>query len=255
MKKSSPTLVPFFEKGLKHGQVYSSKEVRTRGRELEKKHGLSKDLARDLARAIPKGSAADCWVKQPEEAVSAWQLGRDLYDIGLAAKHTAGIINSVKQLGRTEIDRTESFDINDSINQGLALLQSDLRRVSVQLYYDELPAFQGSQTELIQVWVNILKNACDAMKASESAKIEIHTRVSNNRIFVTIGNNGPEIDEATRRKIFQPDFTTKKTGLSFGLGLGLSIVKRIVSGYNGTIVVKSDSEKTIFRIKLATGVG
>ncbi|MEF1300100.1 histidine kinase, partial [Vibrio parahaemolyticus] len=43
---------------------------------------------------------------------------------------------------------------------------------------------------------------------------------------------------------------TKKGGLSFGLGLGLSIVKRIIAGYNGSIVVKSDSEKTIFRIKL-----
>ncbi len=80
--------------------------------------------------------------------------------------------------------------------------------------------------------------------------IEIHTRESKGKILVTIANNGPEIDEATRRKIFRPNFTTKKGGLSFGLGLGLSIVKRIIAGYNGSIVVKSDSEKTIFRIKL-----
>ncbi len=113
-----------------------------------------------------------------------------------------------------------------------------------------LPKFKGSSTELVQIWANIMKNACDAMEDTAEPAIEIATRYTNKRILVTISNNGPEIDELTRRQIFQPNFTTKKGGLSFGLGLGLSIVKRIVSGYGGTIAVKSGSEKTIFRIKL-----
>ncbi|MDG2664392.1 ATP-binding protein, partial [Vibrio parahaemolyticus] len=175
---------------------------------------------------------------------------RDLHDLRIASKHTVGIVRSVKQLGRTDIDLDEAININDSINRALALLQSDLRRVSVRFSPADLPAFIGSQTELVQVWVNILKNACDALGETEKPGIEIHTRESKGKILVTIANNGPEIDEATRRKIFRPNFTTKKGGLSFGLGLGLSIVKRIIAGYNGSIVVKSDSEKTIFRIKL-----
>jgi signal transduction histidine kinase len=91
------------------------------------------------------------------------------------------------------------------------------------------------------------------MLQTESPQIDIQTKLSNQRILVTIANNGPEIDEPTRRKIFQPNFTTKKGGLSFGLGLGLSIVKRIVSENGGTIVVKSDKESTIFRVKLPVG--
>lgn len=88
------------------------------------------------------------------------------------------------------------------------------------------------------------------MLETDKPEIEIQTRLSKQRILITIANNGPEIDETTRRKIFQPSFTTKKGGLSFGLGLGLSIVKRIVSGYGGNVALKSDSERTIFRIKL-----
>ena len=249
--QTNPELISFFEVGLTQGQTYTSKEVRERGRVLEKKHKLAKDLARELARALPEDGPVEDWLEQPELAMKAWQLGRDLYDLSLASLHTVGIVKSVKQLGRTEIAHDEVVDINDTLTQAQALLQSDLRGISVLFNPATLPPFIGSQTELMQVWINILKNASDALRWTDDPKIEIHTRYSNGWFYITMGNNGPEIDEATRRKIFQPDFTTKKTGLSFGLGLGLSIVKRIVSGYGGSVAVKSDTERTIFRIKLA----
>ncbi|MBT0108207.1 cyclic nucleotide-binding domain-containing protein [Vibrio alginolyticus] len=250
LEEVHPEASQFFDFGLMHGQKVSSSEARKRGRHFEKYYGLTKEVARDLARAVPNNFLSEHWLKRPEEAIRFWQMGRDLHDLRIASKHTVGIVRSVKQLGRTDIDLDEAININDSINRALALLQSDLRRVSVRFSPADLPAFIGSQTELVQVWVNILKNACDALGETEKPGIEIHTRESKGKILVTIANNGPEIDEATRRKIFRPNFTTKKGGLSFGLGLGLSIVKRIIAGYNGSIVVKSDSEKTIFRIKL-----
>ncbi|MCQ9101708.1 ATP-binding protein [Vibrio alginolyticus] len=250
LEEVHPEASQFFDFGLMQGQKVSSSEARKRGRHFEKYYGLTKEVARDLARAVPNNFLSEHWLKRPEEAIRFWQMGRDLHDLRIASKHTVGIVRSVKQLGRTDIDLDEAININDSINRALALLQSDLRRVSARFSPADLPAFIGSQTELVQVWVNILKNACDALGETEKPGIEIHTRESKGKILVTIANNGPEIDEATRRKIFRPNFTTKKGGLSFGLGLGLSIVKRIIAGYNGSIVVKSDSEKTIFRIKL-----
>ncbi|HHF0539150.1 TPA: ATP-binding protein [Vibrio alginolyticus] len=250
LEEVHPEASQFFDFGLMQGQQVSSSEARKRGRHFEKYYGLTKEVARDLARAVPNNFLSEHWLKRPEEAIRFWQMGRDLHDLRIASKHTVGIVRSVKQLGRTDIDLDEAININDSINRALALLQSDLRRVSVRFSPADLPAFIGSQTELVQVWVNILKNACDALGETEKPGIEIHTRESKGKILVTIANNGPEIDEATRRKIFRPNFTTKKGGLSFGLGLGLSIVRRIIAGYNGSIVVKSDSEKTIFRIKL-----
>ncbi|MEF2143607.1 ATP-binding protein [Vibrio alginolyticus] len=250
LEEVHPEASQFFDFGLMQGQKVSSSEARKRGRHFEKYYGLTKEVARDLARAVPNNFLSEHWLKRPEEAIRFWQMGRDLHDLRIASKHTVGIVRSVKQLGRTDIDLDEAININDSINRALALLQSDLRRVSVRFSPADLPAFIGSQTELVQVWVNILKNACDALDETEKPGIEIHTRESKGKILVTIANNGPEIDEATRRKIFRPNFTTKKGGLSFGLGLGLSIVKRIIAGYNGSIVVKSDSEKTIFRINL-----
>ncbi len=250
LKHATPEQVPFFEQGLKQGQILSSREVRTRGREVEEEYGLPKEQSRKLARAIPEGPVAEGWLSNFDEAIEAWQLGRDLYDLGLASRHTVGIVKSVKQLGRTEIAHDEVVYINDSIMQAKALLQGDLRPIKVNFTSEGLPPFIGSQTELMQVWINILNNACDALKGTADPKIDIHTRYSNEWFYITIANNGPEISESIRRKVFQPDFTTKKSGLSFGLGLGLAIVKRIVAGYDGSIALKSDSEKTIFRIKL-----
>lgn len=245
-----PEASQFVDQGLLFGQNISSAEVRRRGRELEATYGIERDTARELARAVPEGALSAYWLKSPKQAVRYWSIGRDLHDMRLAARHSVGIVRSVKQLGRTDIDTDELLDVNDSINKALVLLQSDLRRISVHLSPAAMPMVRASATELVQIWANIIKNASDAMAQTTDPIIDISTRVSNRFVLVTIANNGPEIDEATRRKIFRPNFTTKKGGLSFGLGLGLAIVKRIISGYGGSIAVKSNQEKTIFRIKL-----
>lgn len=250
LEEVHPEASQFFDYGLIQGQKTSSSEARKRGKLFEEKYNLDKTLAKELARALPSDEVSKHWLKSPEQAIRFWQMGRDLHDLRIASKHTVGIVKSVKQLGRAEIDTEQELDINDSINRAVALLQSDLRRVAVRIRPAELPSFRGSQTELVQVWVNIIKNACDAMANTKEPEIDIQTRQNKNRILITIANNGPEIDSVTRRKIFDPNFTTKKGGLSFGLGLGLSIVRRIIAGYGGTIAIKSDPEQTLFRIKL-----
>lgn len=250
LDKVHPEAQSFFTFGLQHGQKVSSQEARERGDLLAKQYRLDKAIARDLARAVPENALSEHWLANPHLAVRYWQMGRDLHDLRLAVKHTVGIVKSVKQLGRTEISLDEQVDLNDTLNRALALLQSDLRRVAVRISPGQLPIITGSITEWVQVWVNIIKNACDAMKEIHEPSIDIQTRYTKQRILITIANNGPEIDEITRRKIFQPSFTTKKVGLSFGLGLGLAIVKRIVASNGGAIAVKSDADYTIFRIKL-----
>ena len=71
-------------------------------------------------------------------------------------------------------------------------------------------------------------------------------------VRVSITNNGPDIPADIHEKIFHPNFTTKKLGLDFGLGLGLSIVRRLVDSYNGTIELTSNNGETTFSINLPT---
>ena len=64
-----------------------------------------------------------------------------------------------------------------------------------------------------------------------------------------IADNGPGIPLQLQKEIFEPDVTTKRSGLSFGLGLGLSIVKKIVTGHEGNIHISSSEKGTSFKIK------
>ncbi|MCG7497670.1 ATP-binding protein [Vibrio sp. Of7-15] len=250
LEELHPEASLFLDQGVMYGQTISSSEVRARAKWISKVYGLDRETSKQLARALPEGDIPPHWLDDPLQAIKYWEIGRDLHDMRLASKHSVGIVKSVKQLGRNDTESDEWLDVNDSINKAISLLQSDLRRVNVTLSPAQLPLLRASATELVQIWVNIIKNACDAMSNTTDANIEIVTRAVKNKIVVAISNNGEEIDEATRRKIFQPNFTTKKGGLSFGLGLGLSIVQRIINGYGGSIAVKSEPEKTIFRIKL-----
>ena len=219
LEEVHPEASQFFDYGLMQGQKVSSSDARERGKQLERKYGLDKQLARELARALPNDGTSEHWLKNPQEAIRYWQLGRDLHDLRIASKHTVGIVKSVKQLGRSDVETIEAIDVNESINQAVALLHSDLRHVSVRIRPATLPRFNGSQNELVKVWVNIIKNACDAMHNTDAPEIDIQTKHSKNRILITIANNGSEIDSVTKRKIFDPNFSTKKGGLSFGLGI------------------------------------
>ncbi|WP_245587167.1 ATP-binding protein [Aliagarivorans marinus] len=248
--ESHPEANGFLELGVAVGQSSSSSEVRKRAKQLLESYKLDRDTAKQLAKAVPEGEVSREWFNDIEQSLHFWEMGRDLHDMRLASKHAASIVRSVKQLGGGDQAKQPDLDVNDTIHKSLALLQSNLRRVNVVLRPAVLPKINASATELVQVWVNIIKNACDAMEHVAEPQLEIVTSYYKNRLVVSISNNGPAIDEQTRRKVFQPNFTTKKGGLSFGLGLGLSIVQRIVHSYGGSIALKSDAEKTKFRIKL-----
>jgi C4-dicarboxylate-specific signal transduction histidine kinase len=102
------------------------------------------------------------------------------------------------------------------------------------------------------VWINLIKNASESLHSNKrnDKKLHIVSDQKLNSIHVCICDNGGGIEKTNIDKIFQPNFTTKKGGLSFGLGLGLSIVQRIINSYDGSIQVESKNSETIFTIIL-----
>ena len=87
---------------------------------------------------------------------------------------------------------------------------------------------------LNQVFMNILVNACQNIKEfRENGEITISTYSENNNLVVSIKDNGSGIPSDVQSKIFNTGFTTKKLGS--GMGLGLSISKKIIEMHKGTI--------------------
>lgn len=251
LEKNEPEICSWFELGSQQGQKFSSSDVRKRYKELMAQYQLPENEAKTLARAIGNEPIAKIPADLPH-ALELWENGRDFYDMLLAARHASNIVRSVKQLGRNDSGEYRVVDINQTVYEGLTLLQSQLRGIKVSLQLSETPTLWGGSSELVQIWVNIIKNACDALTdaATVNPEITITSQIRKRAFHISIANNGPPIEDELKQKIFQPNFTTKKDEKCIGLGLGLYIVQRLVSGYGGKIKLESNEAQTVFRIAL-----
>jgi two-component system C4-dicarboxylate transport sensor histidine kinase DctB len=111
----------------------------------------------------------------------------------------------------------------------------------------------GDPIRLEQVFVNLLKNAIDAMEENKPRQLKVDIQRQDSSLVVDVTDSGPGIPEAVMSKLFDPFITTKPVGS--GLGLGLSISYSIVSDMGGTIEASNQSEGGArFRVVLpATG--
>ncbi|HQU71561.1 MAG TPA: HAMP domain-containing sensor histidine kinase, partial [Calditrichia bacterium] len=145
-----------------------------------------------------------------------------------------------------------SLDLNGTVQDAMILLKSLLRQVNVESDLGDLPHIPGNRGELIQVWVNLIKNAGDSLlhDRTPDPQIRISSTLEGEWAVVRIRDNGPGIPAGIQGEIFQPNITTKVSGLSFGLGLGLPIVQRLVDGYGGKINFVSRPGETVFTVSL-----
>jgi two-component system nitrogen regulation sensor histidine kinase GlnL len=131
----------------------------------------------------------------------------------------------------------------------------------VETYDPSLPHVMGNRDQLIQVLLNLIKNAAEAIEGADRADGEIHLSTgflhgvrlaaagrtrANLPLYVSVRDNGPGIPEDIRRHLFEPFVSTKATGS----GLGLALVAKIVADHGGLIDVDSRPGRTEFRIHL-----
>ncbi|WP_074405682.1 MULTISPECIES: sensor histidine kinase [Aquimarina] len=102
------------------------------------------------------------------------------------------------------------------------------------------------RTQLIRVVTNLVKNGIQAIPEDRIPKIIVDVFSENGEVLITVADNGIGITEENTKKVFEPKFTTKTSGM----GLGLGMVKNIVETYNGSITFTSKEGKgTVFKVK------
>jgi signal transduction histidine kinase len=250
-----PDEIQFFATGGSEGRTLSSRDVRQRSKEISESLGLSETESRKLAETGLGLDAIANIRKQGKDIYSIyrlWELGTVFYDMLVASRHASHVVRSVKNLAARGSRRDYRVNVNESIQEALTILSSPLRKVEVNLDLSDVPSMPANKGELVQVWMNLIKNATEAMLKARTEKPALHIRsyARKNSICVEVEDNGPGIPKSNLERIFQPDFTTKESGLEFGLGLGLSIVERIVDSYGGGVSVKSKPGKTTFVVKI-----
>ncbi len=103
-------------------------------------------------------------------------------------------------------------------------------------------------SEMTQVFVNFIVNACDAIKNLDERWIAVKTFDKGSSVEISIMDSGSGIDQAMEEKIFQPFFTTKPVGQ--GTGLGLSIASSIIKNHGGSLKLDHKSPHTCFVVSL-----
>ena len=267
LAEENPVNSKLFTLGYIDKTYTSAGEIRNIARHYEREMGYPQEAAKVLAHIAPTPEELKKLDKKLlrhlRQNYRFWELGHDLRDMQVAARHATGIVRSVKLLGGGNSSRQEGVDVRDTVQDAMNLLGNKLKKLHVTTRLNPCPPLTADVTELVQVWTNIISNACDAMEqgqtphpslriATDSFRAEGLSLLPTEYVRVSITNNGPAIPEEIHEKIFQPNFTTKKLGLDFGLGLGLSIVRRVVDSYNGTIALQSSDSETTFTINLPT---
>jgi two-component system sensor histidine kinase PhcS len=131
----------------------------------------------------------------------------------------------------------------DAVGMAMRFLSHEwTNRVEIKTAVPESLVVQANRNKVVQVLVNLLQNAIDALSrkafGNGSPRIEIEGRALADGIRLSVRDNGPGIDDGAVDKIFDPFFTTKEVGK--GMGLGLSICYRIVQEAGGHITVTTE---------------
>jgi signal transduction histidine kinase len=170
------------------------------------------------------------------------------------ARRIQKLTRDLVSYGRPSSEEPESLQFNDLITQGLSFCEHTIRKFDVCVNTDlleDLPEIVGNRTQLLQLIINLVTNACQAMKGG--GELSLSTNIKNSRALVlTVSDTGSGIPARDLKRIFEPFYTTKTDGE--GTGLGLSIASRIIEHHRGRIdVTSAPGEGTTFVIHLALG--
>jgi len=139
-------------------------------------------------------------------------------------------------------------DLNKGVEDTVAILVPMVKeKLTVHTILGAIPWVECSIEEINQVVMNLIINAYQAM--TEPGEVRISTLHDNDKVIITVKDNGPGIAAENIDKIFTPFFSTKEEGENSGLGL--SICYSIIKAHSGTIAVQSDpGQGTTFRFSL-----
>lgn len=143
----------------------------------------------------------------------------------------------------------QPFDLFEATRDVAAVLQSGLDRPIVELSFEGDGRLVCVPEEINQVLTNLIQNAIDALPKDGTGRVRVSVIGRNGYLVLSIRDNGSGIRPEERAKIFTPFFTTKEVGV--GMGLGLTIVHRVVSSLGGTVGVASEvGQGTEFTLRI-----
>jgi len=197
---------------------------------------LVSGVAHELNNPLATISGFSEFIKNKEQDEKLRKMANTIFK---ETHRCARIIENLMSFARQKEIKERSVDIHETLDRALELRQYHLKigNISINKNYDnnELKTM-GDQNQLLQVFLNLINNAYDAMyHYNKKGILTISTSKKSDYIYIEFSDNGPGIDDSIKDKIFLPFFTTKEIGK--GTGLGLSTSYGIIKNHKGEIYI------------------
>jgi len=215
---------------------------------------LAHEINQPLAAIVTNGSAGLRWLNQ--DPADLGEVRAAFSRIVRDGARAGDVIRGLRALAKKIGPELAKLDINDAIDEVLALTRSELQRHGVVLHTDLLAGDRSAfadRVQLQQVLMNLILNGIEAMKtiAGRQRILTISSEAAEpDGVLVAVADTGPGLDPDTADRIFEPFFTTKPQGL----GMGLSICRSIVTAHGGRLWASPNAPYgTVFRFTVPQG--
>src|SRR6266436_4937830 len=153
------------------------------------------------------------------------------------ARRAARIVQNLLEFSRPASPLKKILDVNNLLERTLQLHEHSLRRNNIEVDFhplSDLPGVIGDANQLIQVLLNLVTNAEQAIReVRDTGRIQLRAARNGNQLAITVQDDGVGIRPEALLRIFDPFYTTKRPG--GGTGLGLSICMSIIREHGGNI--------------------
>jgi signal transduction histidine kinase len=211
----------------------------------ERKHAMA-DLARTVSHDVNNALGAMLpLIQQMQADLQSGRMDRAVYldDLDQVQKSVQAcrrIFGGMLSFARGGARRSHHGEVSPALETTLAVLKDGMQRRGIDLVVetvDDLPPVACGQSDLEQVFLNLLTNAREA--SSQGGQVTVRVEPQPERIAITIADSGCGIASEDLARVFEPFFTTKANGN----GLGLSICRSILWEVGGTLNVQSEVTK------------
>ncbi|WIW50391.1 PAS domain S-box protein (plasmid) [Bradyrhizobium sp. 62B] len=203
---------------------------------------IAHEVNQPLTAIISNADACLGWLRREAPDISA--VHRSVEWIIDDAMRASEVIRRVRTLAKKGDIEMAALDINEVVNESIALVTRELINHQVTLRTElapSLPKILGDRVQLQQVIINLVMNGVEAMQTVDDRARELivqSSRDNEGRVQLSVTDSGVGIAEDDRIRILDPFFTTKSTGL----GMGLSICRSIVEAHGGRLSIVHKQE-------------
>ena len=183
-----------------------------------------------------------CYVDLLKRQLLELPQGRqDLEVVEKQVIHCKQIVTDLLQFARGQESVKEPIQTNRIVQEVTQMFHHKFKKNNIQLQLDlepDLPVIKINADKIKQVLVNLVMNALQAVPAHGLIQISSGVEPGEDRVWISIWDNGQGVPESIQSKIFDPFFSTKETGE--GTGLGLAVSYGIVQDHGGEISLQSE---------------